>query len=433
MPPQPSATRHLSGAWRAKVRIPPERGRAPRLAVRRVDVDPDGPRSTANRTCEGEDFGQPQDVCHQQEHEDEDEGTQHIRRASRGTLQLVRQGKHFFVVEAMDARLHVFWVHSLVQQGLAKIFALQRLRDRHASLVRRFSRDRLFLRRCLSADGRGLGAGPHAGRQDRGSHDSGSDAFETAHEELQWNHEINRYTSPVVNFDEVGLLMDFGMSMRRGAVIVCTTVVSVALVGCGTTPGGQNQPSEGGMFGCKGLPNSQAKNTAIGAVAGAAIGALVGNQVANKRGVGTRNGALFGALAGALVGSQYKASISLTEMPDGSVKMNIPGSLLFETGESDIKPAFKQTLDQVAKSLREYCGLSARVVGHTDDVGSDASNDQLSLARARSVVSYLQSTGVRASNLSFEGRGEREPAASNETPEGRAQNRRVEIFVTEND
>lgn len=226
--------------------------------------------------------------------------------------------------------------------------------------------------------------------------------------------------------------MNFGMVMRRGAKVLGATVMSVALVACGTTPGGApDKPSEGGMFGCKGLPNSQAKNAAIGAVAGAVIGGLVGNRVADSRGTGTRNGALLGALSGALIASRYKASISLTEMPDGSVKMNIPGSLLFETGESSIKPDFQHTLDEVAKSLREYCGLRARVVGHTDNVGSDVANEKLSVARAQSVEHYLQSAGVRAANLSAEGRGEREPAASNDTPEGRAQNRRVEIFVSE--
>ena len=108
-------------------------------------------------------------------------------------------------------------------------------------------------------------------------------------------------------------------------------------------------------------PTRKGKNAAIGAVAGAVLGGVIGNRVADNRGVGTRNGALLGALSGALIGSQYKASISLTEMPDGSVKMNIPGALLFETGQSAVKPAFQQTLDQVAKSLREYCGLRARV------------------------------------------------------------------------
>lgn len=226
--------------------------------------------------------------------------------------------------------------------------------------------------------------------------------------------------------------MNFGMVMRRSAVVFSATVMSVALVGCGTPPGGAaEKPSEGGVFGCKGLPNSQGKNAAIGAVAGAVIGGLVGNRVADNRGVGTRNGALLGALSGALVASRYKASISLTEMPDGSVKMNIPGSLLFETGEYAIKSDFQHTLDQVGKSLREYCGLRAQVLGHTDNVGSDVANEKLSLARAQSVTHYLQSTGVRVANLSAEGRGEREPAASNDTPEGRAQNRRVEIFVSE--
>ncbi len=226
--------------------------------------------------------------------------------------------------------------------------------------------------------------------------------------------------------------MNSGMWMRRGAVVFGTTFLSFALVACGTTPGGAGQQqSEGGMFGCKGLPNSQGKNAAIGAVAGAVLGGVIGNRVADNRGVGTRNGALLGALSGALIGSQYKASISLTEMSDGSVKMNIPGSLLFETGQSAVKPAFQQTLDQVAKSLREYCGLRARVVGHTDDVGGDAANDKLSMARAQSVMHYLQGQGVRSSNLSAEGRGEREPIAPNDSADGRAQNRRVEIFVSE--
>ncbi|MDE1998235.1 MAG: OmpA family protein [Burkholderiales bacterium] len=226
--------------------------------------------------------------------------------------------------------------------------------------------------------------------------------------------------------------MNFRMAVRRSTVAFGTMILSVSLVACGTPPGGAaQQQSEGGMFGCKGLPNSQAKNATIGAVAGAVVGGLIGNRVADNRGVGTRNGALLGALSGALIGSQYKASISLTEMPDGSVKMNIPGSLLFETGQYAVRPEFQQTLNGVAKSLREYCGLQARVVGHTDNVGSDAINDKLSVERAQSVVSYLESTGVRPANLSAQGRGKHEPIASNDTAEGRAQNRRVEIFVSE--
>lgn len=211
------------------------------------------------------------------------------------------------------------------------------------------------------------------------------------------------------------------MRVSRLATI---TVVAVALVGC------QTAPPQGASAGCKPLGgNSNTQNAAIGAVAGAVLGAAVGGAAAKKTSVGVRNGALIGALGGALAGSQYNAMIGMTELPDGSVRLNIPGSVMFRSGSADITPAFASTLDSVAGTIREYCGLTGTIVGHTDSTGTPDGNRKLSSDRARSVAGYLVSRGVDGSRLQQFGRGQDEPIASNATESGRAQNRRVEIFV----
>ena len=156
---------------------------------------------------------------------------------------------------------------------------------------------------------------------------------------------------------------------------------------------------------------------------------MVGGSVAKKSSVGVRNGLLLGALTGALVGSQYNKMIGMTEQPDGSVKMDIPGAVMFRSGSSDISPSFAATLDSVASTIREYCGVTGTIVGHTDSTGTPDGNRKLSLDRARSVSNYLAGRGVESSRLQAFGRGQDEPVASNASELGRAQNRRVEIFV----
>jgi outer membrane protein OmpA-like peptidoglycan-associated protein len=213
---------------------------------------------------------------------------------------------------------------------------------------------------------------------------------------------------------------------------------ALALAGCKTLPEAQQQAAVAqaaaapGAPGCKPLGGGGSSNTtnaAIGAGVGALVGALVGRSAADKSSVGVRNGALFGALAGALAGSQYNKMIGMTEQADGSVKLNIPGQVLFPTGSAEISPGFRQTLDQVGATIREYCGLTATVTGHTDSTGTYATNARLSLARAESVSSYLRAVGVDGARLYSEGKASDVPIASNAEPAGRAQNRRVEIFV----
>ena len=217
------------------------------------------------------------------------------------------------------------------------------------------------------------------------------------------------------------------MKPYRFAVV---TLSAFAVAGCVTAPPQHvTAPASGACRPLGGGGNSNAQNAAIGAVAGAVLGGVVGGSVAKKSSVGVRNGLLLGALTGALVGSQYNKMIGMTEQPDGSVKMDIPGAVMFRSGSSDISPSFAATLDSVASTIREYCGVTGTIVGHTDSTGTPDGNRKLSLDRARSVSNYLAGRGVESSRLQAFGRGQDEPVASNASELGRAQNRRVEIFV----
>ncbi len=214
----------------------------------------------------------------------------------------------------------------------------------------------------------------------------------------------------------------------------------LALQGCATPQGGgggmvapmASAPAQ--RMSANGVPctplggarNSDVANAAIGAGAGALGGAGIA-AATGAHGRGTRNAALAGLLVGALAGSQYNNMVKPQD--DGSVKMDIPGAVLFRSGSSEINPAFLPTLDKVAATVRDTCDITATVVGHTDNVGSPALNDRLSRDRAMAVVSYLQGQRIGPERLGADGRGMNEPVASNATEAGRSQNRRVEIFI----
>lgn len=178
-----------------------------------------------------------------------------------------------------------------------------------------------------------------------------------------------------------------------------------------------------GALALPGCTTTETQNKTIGAVSGAVLGGVVGNQVGGRR--STVVGAALGGAFGYLIGSQVK----VTEQPDGSVKLNIPGSVLFDTNSARINPSFAQTLDQIAGTLNEHPEAMVNVVGHTDSTGSADYNQRLSLDRATSVTNYLQGRGVAPGRLTPTGQGENMPIADNATAEGRAQNRRVEMYV----
>lgn len=133
------------------------------------------------------------------------------------------------------------------------------------------------------------------------------------------------------------------------------------------------------------------------------------------------------------------SSINLTlQKPQAAVMINnkivLPDAIYFEFGKADIKPESFPVLDQVVEILLKNEGSyqSLRVEGHTDDVGSDASNLKLSEKRSASVRLYLLKKGVKAAKVSSHGFGESKPIATNLTPEGRAENRRVEFNLVRN-
>ena len=123
--------------------------------------------------------------------------------------------------------------------------------------------------------------------------------------------------------------------------------------------------------------------------------------------------------------------MGVTRTEDNQLKVNLPGDLSFDTGRAQVKPDMAPILSKFAQGLDGT--MRVRVVGHTDSQGSDALNNPLSRDRAEAVRDYLVTQGVTASRIEVEGRGEQQPLADNATAEGRAKNRRVEIFLREPD
>jgi outer membrane protein OmpA-like peptidoglycan-associated protein len=210
--------------------------------------------------------------------------------------------------------------------------------------------------------------------------------------------------------------------------------LSITLAACSSLPGGgsgNNSTATPAQPGCEKLPTTSNKEKiAIGAAAGAALGLAAGNAAGGThRGRHRVQGALGGALVGALAGAAFGNEIDVEEQPDGSVKLKIPGSVMFASGQSSLSPGFQDTLSRVTQSIRKYCGVTVRAVGHTDNIGTPAANQSLSEARARSVQRYMKAQGFDAQRLSAEGRGQTEPIAPNADETSRQKNRRVELFV----
>ncbi|WP_019561523.1 OmpA family protein [Caldimonas manganoxidans] len=202
-----------------------------------------------------------------------------------------------------------------------------------------------------------------------------------------------------------------------------------------------------GAAGCANMSETQ-QNTAKGAGIGAAAGALIGLATAGgNKGKSAATGAAAGAAVGALGGYIWSkrmeeqrakmeqasagTGIGVERTADNQIRVQIPSDAGFDVGRSAIRPQLASVLDKFAQSMREHPATEIRIIGHTDSTGSDAVNNPLSIERAASTRDYLVARGVAVSRISIDGRGSREPVASNDTAEGRAKNRRVEIFVAE--
>ncbi|MEO3387484.1 OmpA family protein [Mesorhizobium sp. CAU 1741] len=208
--------------------------------------------------------------------------------------------------------------------------------------------------------------------------------------------------------------------------IAIAAAAATILAGCTTDPyTGQQRVS------------NTAGGAAIGALAGAGVGLLTG-------GYSDRTNALIGAGVGALAGGAIGAymdnqeselrgylqgtGVSVTRQGDNII-LNMPSNVTFATDQDQVTSSFYQTLNAVALVLNKYDRTLVDINGHTDSTGSLQHNQALSQRRAQSVGSYLVSQGVDGRRFAIQGFGPSQPVASNDTPDGRAQNRRVEIHL----
>lgn len=188
--------------------------------------------------------------------------------------------------------------------------------------------------------------------------------------------------------------------------------------------------------------NSSQKGTGIGVAAGAALGALIGGK--DNRAVGALIGAAVGGGAGAIIGHKMdeQAEEIETTLPGAEVVRSEEGIQLvldenadvrFEHNSSDLTNDAQTNLGKLVEIFNKYPDTDIVVVGHTDSDGSETYNQKLSEKRAASVLSFLTSKGISEARLISQGLGESQPRVSNETKEGKAQNRRVEFSITANE
>ena len=191
---------------------------------------------------------------------------------------------------------------------------------------------------------------------------------------------------------------------------------------------------------CSSMSNTQ-KGAVIGAAGGGAVGAIIGKKVGSTA-KGAIIGAAVGGTAGAVIGRRMdkQAEELAMEIPGARVErvgegivVTFDSGLLFAYDSDAIQGAARENLTNLAESLRKYSDTDVLIVGHTDATGSDSYNQGLSDRRAASAAGYLAQQGVTRTRVKTAGRGESEPIESNETAEGRAQNRRVEVVIVANE
>jgi outer membrane protein OmpA-like peptidoglycan-associated protein len=218
--------------------------------------------------------------------------------------------------------------------------------------------------------------------------------------------------------------------MRTSILVRSTLLAAVAaftFTGCMTTDAYTGEKKV----------NKTTKGAGIGALAGAVLGAATGDNSKERRKralIGAGVGALTGAGVGAYMDRQESklraqlqgTGVSVTRSGNDLI-LNMPGNITFKTASADLNSNFYKVLDSVGLVLKEFDKTLIDVEGHTDSDGSTEYNQQLSLNRANSVGMYLQSHGVNGQRIVTFGAGEDRPIASNSTPDGKQQNRRVEL------
>lgn len=185
-------------------------------------------------------------------------------------------------------------------------------------------------------------------------------------------------------------------------------------------------------------PNRTGTGAILGALGGAALGTLAGGDDRRNALIGAGIGALAGAAIGNYMDRQEQtlrqrlagSGVGVTRVNERQILLNFPADLTFDFNRDAVKAQFVPTLRQVASILSEYPQTTVDVYGHADSVGADAYNQQLSERRAMNVASVLAQGGVIRERLLITGFGESRPIADNATDYGRAQNRRVEVYIS---
>ncbi len=214
--------------------------------------------------------------------------------------------------------------------------------------------------------------------------------------------------------------------VNRFVKVAVTAVVLIGVAACTTTnPYTREQQT-----------SKVVKGAGIGAAAGAVVGLLTKGDKLQNALIGAGVGALAGGGVGYYMDVQEAklrqrlegTGVSVTRVGD-NITLNLPSNITFALNSADLNGQFFNALDGVSMVLKEYDKTVIEVAGHTDSSGSDQYNQALSERRAQAVAGYLSSHGVKTQRLITIGAGEGHPVASNDTDQGRAQNRRVELTI----
>lgn len=212
-------------------------------------------------------------------------------------------------------------------------------------------------------------------------------------------------------------------------VLLLTSAVSEAQTTTTTQKKGMSKTAKGGI---------------IGGLGGAAGGAVLGRVIGGKKGtaVGAVIGAAVGGGAGALIGRRMDkqaeelrrdmAGAKVERVGEG-IKITFDSGILFAKNSSELTSTAQQNIDVLAQTLKKYGDTNVLVEGHTDNTGTDAINNPLSVRRAQAVANYVMNQGVESSRFEVKGYGSTQPIADNSTEAGRSQNRRVEVAIYANE
>lgn len=194
------------------------------------------------------------------------------------------------------------------------------------------------------------------------------------------------------------------------------------------------------LAGCKNMSKTQ-KGAGIGTAAGAAMGAVIGRAAGNTA-MGAIIGATVGGVTGAVIGRKMdkQAEEMKKTLPNAKVErigegivVEFESKVLFGIDQSTLTTSARNNLDDLTTILNKYPDTNIEVQGHTDNTGTDSHNQQLSEERASSVAQYLKNRGVSSGRISTKGFGEGAPGYTNDSEEGRSQNRRVDFLITANE